>query len=120
MAVSTIPRARGATYGADGAIVRLAWIVGYLIKFGRIAPCVAIRELGASLRTYWRDIARLRAAGFILIEEQRGTAKCLRYGGFDPIFAESVRAAHDRQARDGYVSGTLAAAERGAPWLRRA
>jgi hypothetical protein len=70
----------------DG-VPRILWILGRLQKFGCVNGKALRRAYGMSLRTYHRDIARLRAAGFILIGSREG----IRFGGFDETYPEAVR-----------------------------
>jgi len=119
MAVSSLPRSAASRhFSSDGELVRILWLLAYIQRAGRISPAVAICEYGTSLRTYRRDVSKLRAAGIILIQEACGTERWLRYGGFDPLYAESVRLAQEGLASEGYVSGTLAKARREVDYWR--
>lgn len=73
------------------ALERTLWILGYLQKFGAITSPFAMQRLGISLRTFRRDIERLRAAGHRIFAEHKGDHWAIVYRGFDPDYAEIVR-----------------------------
>jgi hypothetical protein len=75
-------------------MVRILWLLGRLQRFGSITAEVALREYGMSLRSYRRDIARLRNAGFrlmVVFTTAHGGSRDVQYGGFDETWAEAVR-----------------------------
>lgn len=76
---------------------RCLWILGVLQVRGHINTQRVRDESGIARRTFWRDIDTLRAAGFIIIavreSGQRYNSAHLKYGGFDPHYAEIARRA---------------------------
>jgi predicted DNA-binding transcriptional regulator YafY len=84
---------------ADSRAVRLLWLLCFFQENKCAKADAAIREWGMSRRTFWRDVARLRAAGVIL-DPDRKDGGSLRYMGFDSLYPESVREAQNRYVRE--------------------
>lgn len=67
---------------------RRFWIFAYSSKYGRISWPIAHEYWNVPLRCYARDIAALRAMG---VRFQPARDGVLRFGGFDPMWADAIR-----------------------------
>jgi predicted DNA-binding transcriptional regulator YafY len=84
----------------EHVVVRLVWLFCYFQRHKIAKVETARREYGVSLRTFRRDISRLRAAGVSLVAyEEKGA---LRFAGFDPLYAEFVREARNAQTVEAF------------------